>query len=81
MRVILRFGIVAVLVTALGALLTGTATASPRQGPSPETVALRFESKIGDLGDAAFAEQALATLNDNCASLLTRRMCAQTTKS
>ena len=64
MRVLLRFGIVAVLVTALGALLTGTATASPGQGPSPETVALRFESKIGDLGDAAFAEQALATLND-----------------
>ena len=64
MRVLLRSGIVAVLVTALGALLTGTATASPGQGPSPETVALRFESKIGDLGDAAFAEQALATLND-----------------
>lgn len=64
MRALRWFGIVTVLMTALAALSAGTASASPRQAATPETVALHFESKIGDLGDEAFAEQALATLND-----------------
>ncbi|MGB4320678.1 MAG: DUF3152 domain-containing protein [Candidatus Microthrix parvicella] len=38
--------------------------ASARQEPTPEDVALHFEARVGDLSDEAFAEQALATLND-----------------
>ncbi len=40
------------------------APAGAKQDPTPENVALHFEAKVGDLSDEAFAEQALATLND-----------------
>ena len=52
-----------VLVAATAATGWGS-PAGAQQVPSPESVPLHFESKIGDISNEAFAEQGLAALND-----------------